>query len=165
MRERRDFADEIANGLEPEFLVGHFTAAESKGDLHLHLFAKEIDGMGQFHSEIVRIDIRAQLDLLHAIGVLVLFVFFVFFRLLVTKLAVINQPAHRRGGVGRNFDEIDPFSPGHRNGFGKREDAELRVVFTDHPHLFGANFPVYPNKRTGEGSPWGKRAFQDTLFS
>src|SRR5678816_2985125 len=62
---RSDFLDEFFHLLKTEFLMGHFTAAKTESDFDLHLLAKEVDGMLKFDAKVVRINRRAELDLLH----------------------------------------------------------------------------------------------------
>src|SRR5690242_10535682 len=88
-----EFLGKLLNLLKSEFLVRHFAPAESERHFDLHLFAKEVDGVGQLHTEIMRIDLRAQLDLFNLVGVLVFARLFVLLGLLVTVLAKINESA------------------------------------------------------------------------
>ena len=55
---RADFAEKFPDHLKAELSVGHFPPAEFEGHLDLHIFAKEVDGVLDFNTEIVRIDLR-----------------------------------------------------------------------------------------------------------
>jgi hypothetical protein len=57
--------------LEAEFLVRQLAAAEAQGDFHLHVFTQEIDRVLLFDSKIMRVNVRAELDFLDLVGVLV----------------------------------------------------------------------------------------------
>ena len=82
--------------LKAEFRVGHFAAAEFQDHLDLHVLAQEIDGVAQLDAEIMRVNLRAELDFLDLVGVLVLAGFLVLLGLFVAELAEIHQPADRR---------------------------------------------------------------------
>ena len=98
--------------------------------------------MVQFHPEIMRIDLRAELHLLHLVGVLVLFGFLVLLGLLVTELAVIDDAADWGVGVGGNLDEIHRKRLCLTNRFGQWENSQLLAVQTDDTDLTGADLPV-----------------------
>jgi hypothetical protein len=99
MAERRQALDQLLDLLETEFLVRHLAAAETQGDFDLHVLAQKIDRVLLFDAEIVRVDVRAELDFLDLVGVLVFARFLVPLGLFVAELAKINQPANRRHGV------------------------------------------------------------------
>jgi len=52
--------------------VGHFPAAELEHDLDLHVFAEEINGVGQLDAEVMRVNLGAELDFLDLVCVLML---------------------------------------------------------------------------------------------
>ena len=110
---RSDIFNELIDHLEPELGVSHLATTEFQGDLHFHILAEEIDGMAGFNGKIVRINFRAELNLFDLGGVLVLPGFLVTLGLLVTKLAEINQPAHRGRGIGRDLDKINTIGARH----------------------------------------------------
>src|ERR1051326_5309469 len=162
----RNLAEELLDHLKTDIRMGHFAPAELEGDLHLHLFAEKIDGMLDLHSEIMGVDLRAQLDFFNLIGVLMFLGFLVFLGLLVTELAEIDETADGRVSGGRNLDKIDARSTRHVKSITQAEDAKLFAVGSDYSHFAGTDFPIYPVRRTGEGRrTWRKRATQDTLVS
>ena len=144
MAPRRDFANKLLDFLEAKFLMSHFAPAETQRHFHFHVIAHEVDGMGQLRREIVRINARAELDFLHAIGVLVLLAFLFLFGLLVAVFAEIDNAAHWRRGIGCDFDEIHTLLPGEVDSFGESHDAELGALVTDNADFAGADFPVNP---------------------
>ena len=162
---RRDFFDELVYDLEPELLMGHFTAAETEGHLDLHFLAQEIDRVTQFNAEIMGVDRGAKLDFFNPIGVLVFFGFLLALRLFVAVLAVIDESANRRGGIRGHFDEIDTLLAGHGQSVSQGDDAQLLTLGSDQSDFASTDFPVNPNERTGRRRITRReRAAQDTLF-
>jgi hypothetical protein len=158
-----DFLGEFFDLLKSKFLVRHFAPAKTQRDFHLHVFAQEVDGVAQLHSEIVRVDLRAELDLFDLVGVLMFPGFLVLLGLLVTVFAEIHQAANRRDGGGGDFNQVHPVRPGHVDGVRQRDDTELLAVGADDANFAGADFPVYPDSGTRrERGTRGERAAQDT---
>ena len=141
-----DFSNKILDFLETKLLVRIFTATKTQGHFDLHFFAKEIDGMRQLCREIVRIDARAKLNFLHAIGVLMLLALFFLFSLFVTELSEVYETTDWRLSVGGNFDQVHSALSRHIDGIRKRHDAELGALVANDPHLSGTDFPVNPNE-------------------
>ena len=164
MPERRDFRDEFVDDLKPDFGMGHFTAAKLEGDLDLHVLAEEIHGMHDLDAEIVRIDARAQLDLLDGGGVLVLAGFLLLLGQLIAELADFDDAADRRDGVGGNLDEIHAVLAGQVQRLIEGKNAELLALRPDDAHFAGADFAVDAHLRRVGGVALGrKRAAQATL--
>ena len=143
---RGDGFHEVFDDLKTEFLMGHFTPAETKGDFDLHFLAQEIDSVAELDPEVVRIDRRAELHFFYLVGVMVLLGFLFFFGLLVAELSVIDQATDRRGRIGGNLDEVHAVSARHVDGFGKGDDSELGAIDADDPDFAGADFAVDPYK-------------------
>jgi len=61
---RLDLLDERLDGLYADVFRAKFLAAKTQDHLDLHAFAEEVDRVVQLECEIVRINVRAQLDLL-----------------------------------------------------------------------------------------------------
>ena len=138
--------DELFHDLEPEFLVGHFPAAEPERDLYLHFLTQEIDGAARLDAEIVRVNGRAELDFLDLVGVLVFPGFLFLLRLFVAELAVIDQAADGRRCVGRDFNQVHSLGARQVDRFAKLQDAKLLAILCDDPDFAGADFPVYPDE-------------------
>src|SRR5437899_2868317 len=68
---RSNAGQKLPNHLEPKLRVRHFTAPELEGHFHLHVLAKEINRVAGLDPEIVRINLRAKLNLFNLGGVLV----------------------------------------------------------------------------------------------
>ncbi|MDB6031882.1 MAG: hypothetical protein JWM16_2220 [Verrucomicrobiales bacterium] len=142
MSEWRDLLDKFFDLLEAKLLVSEFTPSETQGHFHLHFLTKEIDGVLELNTKIVGVDPWAELDLLHLVGVLVLFGFFFLLGYLVAVLPEIHQPADWRCGIWGNFHQVHCASTSHINGIGQRMDTELIAVVANHADFAGANFPV-----------------------
>ena len=109
----RQILDEIVDLLKTKFRVRHFPSAKTQSDFHFHFLTEKIDGVLQFHTEIMRINRRAELDFLNFIGVLMFPGFLVLLGLFVTVFAEVDQLADGRSGVRRDLDEIDRPGAGH----------------------------------------------------
>ena len=145
---RSHFLDEFIDDFKAKLLVSHLSATEAEGSFYLHILAEKVDGVGNFDSEIIDVDLGTQLELLHLVGVLVLFGLLAFFRLLVTILAEIHYSANGRSRVRSDFDEVDTFGPGNGDGVGKREDAEWLAFEANHSNFAGSNLAVDSGKGT-----------------
>lgn len=151
---RGNFPHQAIDNLKTEFFVRLLPALEAQLNPHFHVFFEELDGMIEFSLEIVRIDIRAELKLLHpAAG---RFVAFVRFGFLIKEFAIVNNTADGRGGGGRDFDEVElPVTGQFQRGI-KGHDAELLFFVVDDSDFAGTNLPVSTMKRfvTLEFSEW-----------
>lgn len=157
-----DFLREFVHLLEPEFFMGHFPAAKTQGHLDLHFFAKEVDGVTQLDAKVMRIDLRAELNLLHLVRMLVLARLFFLLGLLVSIFSKINQPAYRRICARGDLDQIHAVGSSEVNGIGQCDDSELLAFCPDDPDFPGANLPIDPHCGTrGERRTGGKWAAQD----
>ena len=143
----RDIFHESLDFLKAVFFVRHFAAAELQRDLDLHVFGQESDGVIELHTEIVRVDARAKLNLFNFRGVLAFLGFFFLLRLLVTELAVVNEAADWRIRGGRDLDEVDCFGPRPVERLLQGQDAELRAIHADYAHFASTDFPVHFGKR------------------
>ena len=92
-------------------------AAETQDHLDLHAFAEEIDRVVQLECEVVRVDVRAKLDLLDFDRDGGFFLLLAEFFLLVGIFSVVGDPADRRLCIGGNLNQIQPLLFGHSHGF------------------------------------------------
>ena len=151
---RGGFSDEAIHDLKAEFLVRLLPALQTQLDADFHVVFEEFDGVVELGLEIVRINIRAELKLLHApAGGLGAFVGFGF---LVEELAVVDNAADGWRGIRRDFDKIElPVSGQSERGI-ERHDTELLLCVVDDSHFARADFAVSAMKRfvTLELSEW-----------
>jgi hypothetical protein len=140
-----NFFDQAVDDLEAEFFVRLLPAPETQLDADFHVVIEEFDGVVEFSLKIVRIDIRAELKLLHTpAGGLVAFVGFGFF---VEELAVVDDAADGGRRVGGDFDKVElPVSGQFERGI-KRHDAELLLCVVYDSDFAGADFAVSAMKR------------------
>ena len=101
--------DHSFHDIEAYFLVGKFPASEHHKGLQFTPFFEKFNRMSQFYLIIVRVNIRGEFDLLHLLGVLRLHLLFLLLSLFIQAFSKIHYPAHRRSGVVRDKDEIEPF--------------------------------------------------------
>ena len=87
-------------------LVGHFAAAESERDFDLVALFKELRDLLGFHLIIVRVDVRAELDLFQFLGLLLLLGSRLFLLRFVAHLAIVDDLTDRDLLVGRDFNEV-----------------------------------------------------------
>ncbi|SVA39444.1 uncharacterized protein METZ01_LOCUS92298, partial [marine metagenome] len=114
---RLDLLYERLDGLHADMFRAKLLAAETQDHLDLHAFAKEIDRVVQLECEVVRVDVRAKLDLLDFDRDSGFFLLLAEFFLLVGIFSVVGDPADRRLGIGGNLDQIQPLLLGHSHGF------------------------------------------------
>src|SRR5450756_1466593 len=146
---RLDVRDELLDDFKTDLGVRHFPAAEYKRDLHLHVFAKKINGVLELDAQIMRVDARAELHFLDGRSVLVLFGFLFALGELIAELAKVHQLAHRRDGVGRNFNQVHAVLTGQVQRLGQLDDSQLFLIRADDPDLTGANLAIDPDERRG----------------
>ena len=94
------------------------------------------------------VDRGGKLDLLHAIGVLVLFGFLLFLGLLVSVLAVVDHPADRRRRVGGDLDKVHGAAAGEIDRFVQGNDTHLLPVRTDDTNFAGTYLSIDPDEGT-----------------
>ena len=149
MAKGSDLGKEFVNDLKTDFCMGHFASAEFEGDFHLHILAKEINRVLDFDAEIMRINLRTELDLFDLIGVLMFLGFFVALGLLVAEFPEVDEPTHWWSRIGCDFDQIDTGGAGHVESITESQNTELFAVGPDYPDFAGTDLPVYPNERSG----------------
>jgi len=145
----RKIRQEFVHDLETDLSMGHFAPSEFEGHFDLHILAQEIHGMLDFYAEIMRIDLRAELDFLDFVRVLMLLGFLVPLGLLVTVLAKVHQAANWRGGVRGNLNQVHRVGARQVQGVPEAQNPELIAIHSDNPDLAGTYFPVYSNERSG----------------
>lgn len=133
--------DEPVNHIETEFLVGLLTPFETKLEADFCVVAEKFNGVIDLGLEIVRIDHRAQLQLLHP-GTNVLVRPFFAFGFLVLELAVINDAAHRRVGRRSDFDQVQPFALGEPKRLPKGQYTERFFFFVEDANFASTDFTV-----------------------
>ena len=159
-----ELLEKLSDHLKPKFRMGHFAATKLQVYFHLHILAKELDGMLHFHAQIMRIDFRAELDLFDFVGVLMFFGFFFALGLFVAEFAEIYDAADWRYCIGSDFDQVHATGAGHIQRFAKGHYSELFAIAANYPDFAGTDFPINPDERTGgRRRTWRKRATQDTL--
>ena len=122
--------------------MGHFAAAEPERDFDLVAFLEEPLHRAHLHLVVVVVDHRAELDLLDLDDLLLLAGFGLLLLLLEPILAVIQDLADRRRGVGRNLDQIEPGLLGLGQCVCDGDSSEVCTVGADQVNLFDADVLV-----------------------
>ena len=129
------------------FRVNELPAAEHDGDLDLVLVLEEPHHVALLGGVVVRVDLRAELDLLDGDRALVLAGLLRLLLLLVAPLAVVHDPADRRTGVRRHLDQVEVRGDRDVLGLGQLHDAPILTVGVDQAHLIRADRVVDPRGR------------------
>ena len=90
----------------PQLGMRHLTAAEADGHLDAVAGRKELLGLVHLGIKIVGINVQGKPGLLHLYGLLVLPGFLFALGLLETELAVVDDLAHRRHSLRRNYGMV-----------------------------------------------------------
>src|SRR5215207_667385 len=128
----------------PELGVGHLTAAEHDGDLHLVALLEEPLDVALLRLVVVRVDLGPHLHLFEGHQALLAPGFLGLDGLLVLELRVVHQLDHRRTGHRGHLDHVEVLLAGHpQRGLGVHH-PELLAVGADHPDLGGPDPVVDP---------------------
>src|SRR5437667_2929806 len=139
---RLEVAADALQQTDAEFLMRHLAAAETQRDLGLVAFAQEPDQVPELDLVIALVGTGAEFHFLD-LDLLELQLRFVrSLRLAVLELAEIHDPADRRLGERRDFDQIEfcRLCPCHR--IRDRHDADLLTVFAYQANLGDGDLPI-----------------------
>src|SRR5262249_4773863 len=144
---------EAIDNLEAELLVRFLAAFETQLDPDFHVVRQELDGVIQFGLEVVGINVRAELNLLHppAGG----FVAFVGLGFLVEELSVVDDAADGRSRGSGDLNQIKLSVARQPQGSVQAHYAKLLLFLIYHPHFARADLGVsamerfVPLKRAG----------------
>src|SRR5262249_14538182 len=108
---------------------------------HFHLVPgiQKLGGLTSLGLQIVIVDFRPDPNLFQFDHVLVSTRLALFSALLIPELAVIHDPAHRRDGIRRDFDEVEAPRPFHLQRFTSGDDADLLPFLVDESDLADPN--------------------------
>ena len=119
----------------PPLLMGLHPAAETDGDLDAIAVGDELLRVFELCVEITNVDARGHPDLLDLHHMLVLSGLFFPLALLKPKLSVVHQLAHRRSGLGRDLDQVQPLFVSNPQRLRGGHDAQLLPLGTDQADL------------------------------
>ena len=120
--------------------MGHFTTAETDRNLDLVAALQELDGLLYLCIEVVDINIQRKTDLLDINGFLILSGFLLALGLLEPVLAIVDDAAHRRSGLGRNLHQIQILFQSDLVGVPGGHNAQLAAIGIDHSYFLVADF-------------------------
>lgn len=115
--------------------VSHFAAAEEDSQLDLIPGVEELRGLTTFRFEVMIIDLRPDTNFFQLDDMLMAARLTLFATLLVSKLAVVHEPAHGWHGVWSHLDQIEPAFARHLERIKRRNYADLLTVLIDQPDL------------------------------
>ena len=141
----RDVLNELVDYLEADFLVRFLPTAEAELNAHFHIIAQELDRMIALGCQIMRVDYRRNLNLLHLArsGPDVR----LFFRFLVQEFAVIQNSAHGRRRMRHDFDQVELFALGEAKRIVEGHHTQLLFIVIDNPDFARANLPIAAMQR------------------
>ena len=128
--------------------VGHLAAAEHDRDLDLVAPAQEALDVAALGLVVVLGDLRPELDLADVDLLLVLSRRLRLLLLLVLVLRVVEQPGHRRTGVGGHLDQVEVALRRQGERLLGGDDAHLVSLLVDEPHLRHTDPLVDPRRVT-----------------
>src|SRR2546422_3683582 len=141
---RLEVAADALQQTDAEFLVRHLAAAETQRDLGLVAFAQEPDQVPELDLVIALVGTGAEFHFLD-LDLLELQLRFVrSLRLAVLELAEIHDPADRRLGERRDFDQIEFCRLCSCHCIRDRHDADLLTVFAYQANLGDGDLPIDP---------------------
>jgi hypothetical protein len=115
--------------------VGHLAAAKEDGQFDLVSGVEELRGLPTFGFEIVVIDLGPDADLFQLDDVLMAAGLALLAALLVSKLAVVHEPADGWHRIGSHLDQIEPPLARHLERVKRGYDTDLLAVLIDQPDL------------------------------
>jgi hypothetical protein len=124
--------------------VGHLAAAEEDGQLDLISGIEELRGLPTFGFEVMVIDLGPDANLFQLDDMLMAAGLTLFAALLVSKLAVVHEPADGWHGVGRHLDQVESSLARHLERVKCWNDADLLAVLVDQPDFANPDALVDP---------------------
>lgn len=98
--------------------------------------------MAALNRQVVGVNGRRELQLLHAAARLAPMGILVALGLFIQKLAIIHEPAHRRRGGRRDLDQVQALDLRQPQGLIERHDPKLLLGLIEDPHLARADLAV-----------------------
>jgi hypothetical protein len=115
--------------------VGHLAAAEENGQLNFVSGVEKLRGLATFRLEVMVVDLGPDADLFQLDNVLMAAGLALFAALLVSKLAVVHEPANGWHRIRRHFDQIEPPLARHLERVKRWDDTDLLAILIDQPDL------------------------------
>ena len=122
--------------------VSHLTATELHADLDTVAVGDELLGSLDLGVEVIGVDAGAHADLFDLHDLLVLLGILFPLLLIVAELGLVHDLANGRGGIGRNFDQIQTLLLCHGVCLCSGNNAQLSAVGADQADLFVADLLI-----------------------
>src|SRR5215217_2960135 len=123
----------------PDVGMRHLPSAEQHRHLDLVPGIEELGGLTALRFQIVVVDLRPDANFFQLDHVLVSTRLAFFAALLVPELAVIHDPANRRYGIRRDFDQVESPRPCHLHRVAGGNDPDLLPFLVDEPDFADTN--------------------------
>ena len=125
-----------------DFGVRHLTAAKTYGHFKLIARLQEFYGIFKLCVKVVRINANREPDLFDFDDFLILPGFFLAFRLLKLKLAIIHNLADRGLGLRSNFYQIEVLLARNAHSLSQWQYAKLFAALAHQAHFFVSDILV-----------------------
>ena len=112
------------------FDMGHFPSSKHYGYLNLVTMFQKTDRLFDFEVDIMLTRLGPQANFFQ-LGLMLLAIFLSTLALFVFEFAKVHDPAHRRLGLGCNFDQIKPQFLGFLKSYFRRYDSQLFSIGID----------------------------------
>ncbi len=137
---REKITFDLNGKLMTQFLVSHLAATELELDTHFVTFREEVFRVCDLDQVIMRVDADAKFHFLHLAALLMLVSLLLVLLKGVLVFAVVDDLAHRRIGIWRDFDEVKPTFFGDADSLRGGQDTELMLtILLDDADLRRAN--------------------------
>src|SRR5258706_9022098 len=142
---------QLLQNARTQFPVRHFAAAEPDGGLYFVAFSQPFARVLHTVAVIVFVSARPELNFFDGDYDLFLLGFVCLLLRQVLKLPIVDDLAHRRIGVRRDFNQVHAFLTRGANSVTRIHDPELLAIFGNHANLGHANtFVNADNRRTAK---------------
>lgn len=132
----------VREQLDTDIRMRVLPPTQPNSKLHFVAFFQEAASLVALHLDIMVVGIRLHPNLFELDDLLVLACFALLLGLVITELAVIHQPAHRRVGIRRDLDKIQTSLLSHLLSLEGRHDTYLLAQFVDQANLWHTDAPI-----------------------
>ncbi len=150
-RQLLELQEKAVQNVPAEIRVGQLAAAVHDNRLNLIAVDEESFAMLLLELVVVLVDLRPEFDLLDLDRALVLPRIMDLPCELVLVLTEVQDPAHRRCCLRRDFHKIEVPLMGKLQRVNRRHDPKLNPILVDHSNFANANSFIHPDIATFDG--------------